>query len=156
MKKRAKASDVYDGRECAEIRHTTARSVDTEKVADFFFFKCAIPNRYNLRNRCLRDVHIHINIHLYCSKHDYADSPPKTNAPENQRVPSPFSIRSRHNLHTAAAAAAAAAAVPGLESTKGSAPGAKGQDLQSPSNQWLGGFVHRAHGLPPCLPSLIK
>ena len=37
-----------------------------------------------------------------------------------QRVPSPFSIRSRHNLHTSMQAAA----VPGLESTKGSAPGA--------------------------------
>ena len=74
-------SEVHGGQECAEIRHTAAHSLDTEKVGHgFFFFKCAIPNRCNLRNRGLRDVHIHIHIHLYCSKHDvYSDSPPKTN-----------------------------------------------------------------------------
>ena len=36
-----------------------------------------------------------------------------------QRVPSPFSIRSRHNLHTSSSSSGT-----GLESTKGSAPGA--------------------------------
>ena len=70
---------MYDGQECADIRHSAAHSLDTEKWdADFFFCTCARPNRYNLRNRGLRDVHIHI--HMYCSKHDvYADAPPKTN-----------------------------------------------------------------------------
>ena len=63
------------------------------------FLKCSIlPNRYNLRNRSLRNVHIFIHVHLYCSKHDaYSDSPPKTSASAG---PSPFSIRNRHNLHT--------------------------------------------------------
>ena len=31
MEKKAKASEVYDGQECAEIRHTAARSLDTEQ-----------------------------------------------------------------------------------------------------------------------------
>ena len=83
MKKRAKASEAYDAQKFTEIRHTAARSLDTEKMGHgFIFFQvCAMPNRYNLRNRGLRDVHIHIHIHLYCSKHYvYSDSPPKTNA----------------------------------------------------------------------------
>ena len=83
-----------------EIRHTAARSLDTEQVGDgfYFFFKCAVPNRCSLRNRGPRDVDIHVHTHLYCSKHDiYSHSRRKQVL---ERVPSPFSIRSRHNQHS--------------------------------------------------------
>ena len=73
---------MIDKKECAEMRHNAARSLDTEKVGHgFFFLRCNTESLYNLRNRGLRDVHIHIHIHLHYSKHDvYSDSPPKTNA----------------------------------------------------------------------------
>ena len=63
MKKEQKAIEVYNGQECAEIRHTAARSLDTEKVGHgFFFFKqktayeiasCLVGSEMCIRDRCL-------------------------------------------------------------------------------------------------------
>ena len=49
--KNTKASEVYDGQACAEVRHTAARSLDTEKVGHgfFFSFKCA---KYRVASIC--------------------------------------------------------------------------------------------------------
>ena len=46
--RRAKASEAYDGQECAGIRHIAARSLDTEKVGHGFKNMadvCQVPNR---------------------------------------------------------------------------------------------------------------
>ena len=73
-------SKAYVGQECAEIRYTAARSLDTEEVGHGFKNLLGVRKTelYILRNRCLGDVNIHVTVGLYCSKHDvYADSPPK-------------------------------------------------------------------------------
>ena len=46
--RRAKAREAYDGQKCAEIRHTAARSLDTERVGHGFknmYKVCAKTNR---------------------------------------------------------------------------------------------------------------
>lgn len=58
MKKRAKASKVYDGQ---VIWRSTARSLDTEKVGRGFRKKVSsVQYLSNLRNRGLKDVPIYI------------------------------------------------------------------------------------------------
>ena len=62
-KKRTKASEQHDGQECAEMWHTSARSLDTEKVEHGF--KNMLEMRkteslQNLRNDGVRDVNIHV------------------------------------------------------------------------------------------------
>ena len=73
MEKKAKASEVYDGQECAEIRHTAARSLDTEKKGGtrIFFFSSV---QYRIATICgiaasETYIYIQIHIHLHCSKH---------------------------------------------------------------------------------------
>ena len=58
---RAKASEPHDGQECAKIRHTSARSLDTEKVEDGFknMFEVRTrktESRQNLRNDMASDT----------------------------------------------------------------------------------------------------
>ena len=69
-------------RRFAQIRYTTARSLDTEKVGHGVLFFSSTQYRINLfRGIAALDVLIHIHIYLYCPKHDvYPYSPPKTNA----------------------------------------------------------------------------
>ena len=65
-------SEACDRQECAEIWHTSARSLDTEKVEHGFknmFEVRKNESLQNLRNDGLRDVNIHVHVHLYCSNH---------------------------------------------------------------------------------------
>ena len=130
MEKKAKASEVYDGQECAEIRHTAARSLDTEKKGGrriFFFQVCnteslqfaeSLPQR---RTYIFRYTSICIVPNIMFTK--------ILRRKQMLRKISGSRVHSRLRADTTstptAAAAAAAAAVPGLESTKGSAPGAR-------------------------------
>ena len=116
----------------------------------FFFFKCAIPNRYNLRNRGLRHVHLHIHIHLYCSNMMFTQILRRKQM--LQRVPSPFSIRSRDNLHTSSSSSSSSGTGARVHQGLGSRGNVRMHRAQVIRGS--GGFVHRAHALPPCLPSL--
>ena len=55
--KRAKAIEVHDAQECAEIWHTAARSLDTERwnTDSFFFHLC---NTESLQFASETDIHI--------------------------------------------------------------------------------------------------
>ena len=66
-----------------------------------------------------------------------------------QRVPSPFSIRSRHNLHTSSSSSSSGSGAR-VHQGIGSRGNVRIHRAQVISGS--GGFVHRSHGLPPCLP----
>ena len=150
--KRAKASEVYDGQECAEIRqHTAARSLDTEKVGQGFFF---FQVQYRIAAICgiaaSRNVDIHTHTFAIVLNMVYTqDSPPKT---------SPWSgpVFPQSGADTSSTPAACSSG------SSSSGPGARvNQGLGSRGNVGIhraqvisgwGGFAHRAHNVPPCRP----
>ena len=121
LKKRAKC----DGQECAEIRHTAARSLDTERWDTAFFFQ--VRNTESLQLGDSRPQETNIFMCTTCIIPNMMFSQILRRKQMLRRI-SGSRVPSRLGADTtstpAAAAAAAAAPVPGLESTKGSAPGA--------------------------------
>ena len=74
---------MHDGQECAEKRHTAARSLDTEKVGHGFFFFYGV--QYRIATICgiaVSETYIFIytSICIVPIHHVYSDSSPKTNA----------------------------------------------------------------------------
>ena len=90
---------MYDGQECAEIRHTAARSLDTEKVGHGSFFFPSV--QYRIATICgiaASETYIFIYASICIAANMITQILRRKQM--LQRVPSPFSIRSRHNLHT--------------------------------------------------------
>ena len=126
--------------------------------------------RYRIATTCeiaagLRDVNIHVHIHLYFSNIMFTQIllrdvltlvvcfASRRDCFSLSRLPSRLGADT-----TSTPAAAAAAAVAGLDSTKGSAPGVPSGSTHSPSHQrmrWLRPSRSRSLSLSPCLHSLV-
>ena len=118
FQKRAKASEAYDGQECAEIRHTAARSLDTERWTRILFFGSV---QYRIATICgiaASETYIYSYTSICIVPNMML-----TQIPRRKQVLPRVQVLSRLGTDTTSTpAAAAAAAVPGLESTKGLAP----------------------------------
>ena len=114
---------MHDGQECAEKRHTAARSLDTEKVGHGFFFFYGV--QYRIATICgiaVSETYIFIYTSI-CIVPNIMFTQILRRKQMLRRI-SGSRVPSRLGADTTSTPAAAAAAVPGLESTKGSAPGA--------------------------------
>ena len=76
---------MYDGQECAEIRHTAARSLDAEKVEHGL--KTMFGSvQYRIATICgimASETSMLIHIHFYCSKYDAEKKKEKTLFPDD-------------------------------------------------------------------------